>query len=76
MHVKAVEGILEQLELGEISRLLVLNKADNLDPERRMDLIEKYPGALVISAVTGEGLTSLALSVIGRIDWSRAITLA
>ncbi len=73
MHVAAVEGILEQLELAEIPRLLLLNKADSLDAERRADLYDRYPEALFISAVSGEGLEALTKAVIGRIDWSCSV---
>ncbi len=70
LHIAAVEKILESLELSAIPRLLLFNKIDALDAERRMDLLEKYPQALLLSAVNGEGLEALAAAVIGRIDWS------
>lgn len=75
MHVKAVEGILEQLELSEIPRLLLLNKADILDLEQRADLRERYPDALFLSAVSGQGLEDLAKAVVSRIDWSGAVRM-
>ena len=40
-------------------RMLVLNKADILDDERRRELSFRHPDAVLVSAVTGEGLDEL-----------------
>ena len=39
--------------------MLVLNKADILDDERRRELGFRHPDAALVSAVTGEGLDDL-----------------
>jgi GTP-binding protein HflX len=39
--------------------VLVLGKVDLVDDERRDDLARRHPGALLVSAVTGEGLGRL-----------------
>jgi GTP-binding protein HflX len=39
--------------------VLVLNKADLLDDERRRELDFRHPDAVLVSAVTGEGLDVL-----------------
>jgi GTP-binding protein HflX len=55
---KAVEDVLEDLGADE-ERILVLNKADKLDDERRHELSFRHPDASLVSAVTGEGLEEL-----------------
>jgi GTP-binding protein HflX len=56
---RAVEDVLEEIGAGDRPRLLVLNKADLLDEDRRRELAFRHPDAVVVSAVTGEGLDAL-----------------
>jgi len=56
---RAVEDVLEEIHAGATPRLLVLNKADVLDEERRRELAFRHPDAVLVSAVTGEGLDAL-----------------
>jgi GTP-binding protein HflX len=56
---RSVEGTLEEIGAGERPRLLVLNKVDLLDSEQREDLRLRYPDAVLVSGVTGEGLEDL-----------------
>ena len=56
---RAVEDVLEEIGAGDTPRLLVLNKADVLDDERRRELAFRHPDALLVSALTGEGLDAL-----------------
>src|SRR5207253_2684591 len=58
--IGAVEDVLEEIGAGGASRLLVLNKCDLLDEERRRELSLRHPEALQASAVTREGLDELA----------------
>ena len=55
---EAVEGILEELELQEIPRLLVLNKADLLEPAELARLTARL-GGVAVSALTRQGLPDL-----------------
>jgi GTP-binding protein HflX len=55
----AVEQTLEEIEAGDQPRLLVLNKADLLDEEERIELRLHNPDAVLVSAATGEGLPGL-----------------
>jgi GTP-binding protein HflX len=57
--LKAVDDVLDDIGAGERPRLLVLNKADLLDDDRRRELGFRHPGAVLVSAVTGEGLDEL-----------------
>jgi GTP-binding protein HflX len=56
---RAVEDVLEEIHAGATPRVLVLNKADVLDDERRHELAFRHPEAALVSAVTGEGLDAL-----------------
>ena len=56
---RAVEDVLESIGAGEQTRLLVLNKADAIDEERRRELSFRHPEAVLISAETGQGLDDL-----------------
>jgi GTP-binding protein HflX len=56
---RAVEDVLEEIGTGDQPRLLVLNKADALEDERRRELAFRHPDAVLVSALTGEGLGAL-----------------
>jgi GTP-binding protein HflX len=56
----AVEQTLEEIGAGERPRLLVLNKIDLLDEQERDELRLRYPDAMLVSGVTGEGLEELS----------------
>ena len=59
----AVDAVLEEIGAGEGPRLLVLNKADLLDEEERGEALLRHPGAVLVSALTGEGLDELRAAV-------------
>jgi GTP-binding protein HflX len=56
---RAVEDVLEEIGVGDQPRILVLNKADLLDDERRHELAFRHPDASLVSSITGEGLDEL-----------------
>ncbi|HEU4657052.1 MAG TPA: GTPase HflX [Capillimicrobium sp.] len=57
--LRAVDDVLAEIGAAERPRLLVLNKVDALDPERRRELSFRHPDAVQVSALTGEGLDEL-----------------
>ena len=57
--VRAVEDVLEEIGAAERPAVLVLNKADLLTDDRRRELGHRHPDAVLVSAVTGEGLDGL-----------------
>ena len=57
--VKAVQDVLAEIGADEAPQLLVLSKADRIDADRRAELEFRHPDAVLISAVTGEGLDGL-----------------
>jgi GTPase len=57
--IAAVDAVLEEIGAGATPRLLVYNKVDLLAPEAAHELVVREPGAIAISAATGEGLGEL-----------------
>jgi len=55
----AVEAVLAEIDADDLPVELVLNKIDAVDPLRRRRLASRFPGALQVSARTGEGLDAL-----------------
>jgi GTP-binding protein HflX len=58
-QIEAVEAVLKEIGAGELPRELVLNKIDVIDPLARRRLANRFPGSLLVSAETGEGLEEL-----------------
>jgi GTP-binding protein HflX len=56
----AVEDVLLEIGADAVPEILVLAKADRVDDERRAELLRRHPGAVLVSAVTGEGIETLA----------------
>jgi GTP-binding protein HflX len=61
--IDAVEDVLHEIGADAVPRQLVLNKVDAADPLRRRRLHNAFPSALLVSAVTGEGLEELRARV-------------
>jgi GTP-binding protein HflX len=57
--MRAVDEVLGEIGAGESPRLLVLNKADLLDEDERAEVLLQHPGAVLVSALAGEGLNQL-----------------
>ena len=57
--MRAVDSVLDEIGAGESPRLLVLNKADQIDDDRREELRFRHPDGIIVSALTGEGLEEL-----------------
>ncbi len=66
-QIAAVEGILAKLNLAHIRNLLVLNKADRLDPRERAALEERREGVLI--SATDPGTFSGLLQEMEHIIW-------
>jgi GTP-binding protein HflX len=56
---RAVEDVLDEIGAGDRPRLLVLNKADRIDDDRREELRFRHADGVLVSALTGEGLDVL-----------------
>src|SRR5436190_21208761 len=62
--IAAVDSVLKEIGADRAPRLLVYNKADQLEAEEANELVIREPGTIPISAKTGQGLDELR----GRIE--------
>jgi len=58
-EMAAVDNVLGQIEAEQAPLMVVFNKIDLLDTEARNALKNRYPNALQVSSLTGEGIESL-----------------
>ena len=65
-QVAAVDAVLREIGAGQLPVELVLNKVDAIDPLRRRRLANRFPDALQISALAGEGLDALRARIAER----------
>lgn len=63
-HMRAVEGLLADLELTDRPLLLALNKADRVEAPRDLERLAAESGGVPVSALTGAGLPEL----LGRLE--------
>jgi GTP-binding protein HflX len=65
-QIDAVNSVLHEIEADDLPMELVVNKIDAVDPMHRRRLANRYPDALQVSGVTGEGLDALRARVAER----------
>jgi GTP-binding protein HflX len=65
-QIAAVDAVLREIGADELPLELVLNKIDAVDVLRRRRLGNRWPDALQISALTGEGLDDLRARIAER----------
>jgi GTPase len=63
---RAVASVLHEIGAQELPLELVINKIDAVDPLRRRRLSNRFPEALQVSALTGEGLDALRARIAER----------
>jgi GTP-binding protein HflX len=68
-HSQAVYEVLGLLQAQEKTLLTVMNKADRLDEAARQGLMRRYPEAVFLSALTGEGLSVLTDRLGSILNW-------
>jgi GTP-binding protein HflX len=66
--IHAVDSVLAEIGATELPIEVVLNKIDTVDPLRRRRLSNRFPGAVQISAQTGEGLDALRRRLAERFE--------
>ncbi len=64
--IAAVDGVLAEIGADDLPLELVLNKVDRLGSLARRRLANRFPQALQVSAVTGEGLDELRSHIAER----------
>jgi GTP-binding protein HflX len=57
--MRAVDDVLEEIGAGSAPRLIALNKVDLLDAQARRELELRHRGAVLVSALEGQGLDEL-----------------
>jgi len=70
-HMEAVRRVLRDIGADDVPELLAFNKADLAEPDSARRLVHSHPGAVLLSAVRGDGVEAL-LAAIG--DRLRAMT--
>jgi GTPase len=65
-QIDAVNAVLHEIGADDLPIELVANKIDEVDPMHRRRLANRYPEALQVSAVTGEGLDELRARIAER----------
>lgn len=66
---RAVLEVLDEIGAADVPRLLVLNKIDRIDGDDRTALKFRHPGAVEVSALTGEGIDDLRAQLV---DFARS----
>ena len=65
-QIAAVDSVLHEIGADKLPRELVLNKIDAVDPAQRHRLTNRFPDALQVSALNGEGLDDLRERIADR----------
>jgi len=66
-QIQAVNKVLDEIGCQDKDQILLLNKVDKIiDPTVRTILKNKYPHAIFISALTGEGVDKVSQAVLER----------
>ena len=66
-HMAAVNRVLEEVGATDVGRIDVFNKVDRLTSDERRRLAEADPSAVLISAVTGDGIEELLETIAARL---------
>jgi GTP-binding protein HflX len=64
--VAAVEAVLKEIGAGDLPVEVVVNKVDRLDALGRRRIANRFPDAVLVSALTGEGLDELRARIAER----------
>ncbi len=64
--IESVHAVLREIGADALPVELVLNKVDAVDPLRKRRLTNMFPGALLVSARTGQGLEELRARIAER----------
>jgi GTP-binding protein HflX len=66
-RIDAVNGVLREIDAGEVPVLVAWNKADLVEPEVLADCVRTHPDSVSVSAVTGDGVTELLTAIGDRL---------
>jgi GTPase len=65
-QIAAVDAVLDEIGASDLPLELVINKIDAVDALHRRRLANRYPDALQVSALTGEGMDELRTRIADR----------
>ena len=65
-QIDAVREVLEEIDAGRIPELVCFNKLDRA-PDAAKRLVERHPGSVAVSALTGDGLDVLLRTIGDRL---------
>jgi GTP-binding protein HflX len=71
-QIAAVHDVLAEIDAGGVTQLMVFNKAD-LAPQTAARLVERHPGSVALSSVTGEGIDDLLRAIADRLRARSAV---
>ncbi|HZJ25825.1 MAG TPA: GTPase HflX [Acidimicrobiia bacterium] len=66
-QIEAVRTVLAEIGADNVPELLVANQADRADPDELRGVLAANPGAIAVSAVTGEGVPELLETLARRL---------
>ncbi len=66
-QIDAVQSVLAEIGAGSVEQLVILNKLDIADPDGLAALRRRYPDAVAVSAITGEGMDRLLDAIEDRL---------
>ncbi|HEV7761011.1 MAG TPA: hypothetical protein VGO78_18525, partial [Acidimicrobiales bacterium] len=66
-NIAAVREVLHEIGAGDVPELVVFNKLDLTDGPTVARLIERWPGSVAVSAVTGAGIEEMVARVGDRL---------
>ena len=66
-HIEAVRRVLADVGAGTVPTAEIFNKCDRLTADERSRIAALHPGALCVSALTGDGREELIAAVEGRL---------
>ena len=67
-HMQTTTQTLASIGADQVPTLLLLNKSDRLEPERRAALAAQHPEAILLSAADPEDIAQLRQTLIARFD--------
>ena len=70
--MRAVDEVLEEIDAGSSPRLLVMNKVDLLDDRERAAIELRHRDAVLVSAMSGDGLDQLGGRI--QLEFERSLT--
>jgi GTPase len=66
-NMAAVDAVLAELDALSVPQLVVFNKADVAWPANVTRLLDRYPGSVAVSAVTGDGVDTFLATLADRL---------